>query len=174
MKIIKKIIFVIISIALTGFSSCENEDIKPETEYFFTFKNPTDSNIEEFKILVQFVRVYEINGNEESINTIYIGGVDLTYSKNDFNEEVLAFKADNDLSKAVAFDFGFDSSSLTVDGLEFGYNLLEVENSYRTEINGELSNENNSKLTFELDLENGLIKDENGDYKYLEKVNVKE
>jgi len=174
MKSIKKIIFAIIAIGLTGFSSCENEDVKPETEYFFTFKNPTDSNIEEFNILVQFVRVYEINGNEEVIRTIYIGGENLTYRKNGSNEAVLAFKADNDLSKAVAFDFGFDSGSLTVDGLEFGYKLLEFENSNRTDINSELSNEINSKVTFELDLEKGLIIEENGDYKYLEKVAVQQ
>ena len=85
----------------------------------------------------------------------------------------MAFKADNDLSKAVAFDFGFDSSSLTVDGLEFGYKLPELGTSNRTDIISELSNEINSKLTFELDLENGLIEEENGNYEFLEQVTVK-
>ena len=76
--------------------------------------------------------------------------------------------------RQLHFDFGFDSSSLTVDGLEFGYKLLEFEISNRADVNSELSNEINTEITFELDLENGLIEEENGDYKFLEQVTVKQ
>ena len=172
MNSIKKILFLIIT--LTGFSSCDTEDAKPETEYFFTFKSPIDLNIEEFNILVQFVRVYEMNGNEEGIRTIYIGGENLNYRKNGSSEAVLVFKADNDLSKAVAFDFGFDSGFLTVDGEEFNYQLLDAAISNRTDIELDLSNDMKSTLIFELDLENGLIQEENGDFKFLEKVSLKQ
>ena len=78
---------------MTGFSSCDNEEAIPETEYFFTFKSPNDLDIQEFKILVQFVRVYEINENEEGIRTIYIGGENLTYRRRWFQSSNIGIQS---------------------------------------------------------------------------------